>query len=445
MTEPDRPYHPIANLFPLLQGEEFEQLKADIAANGLLEAIWLHPDGSILDGRNRHRACIETGIEPRFRTWKGQGSLVSFVVSLNLHRRHLSSSQRAVVVLDVLPMLEAEARERQATSTGGADPQLTETIPEAEKGEAREQAADLFQTNPRYVSDAKRIQQDAPDLLEQVKGGTLTIPKATRELKKRKAKKKKQAREKTPEPAPLPVVKSPRLIVSRAEDMPEVEGETIDLIITSPPYNLGGNNWPMGGNGRVPRTDGIGYADDLDELAYQDWQVQCLIEFYRVAKPGASLFYNHKVRNVQGQIIHPMDWLRDERNPWTIRQEIIWDRGSTHNHNEFLFWPEDERIYWMTKGKPTLPERPIGMSNVWRFHGPVAGTWHPAPFSEELPERCIQALGREGITVLDPFAGSCPTCKVALRYGFEAVGVDVSQEYLERAAKENSWTMQNGI
>jgi len=235
--------------------------------------------------------------------------------------------------------------------------------------------------------------------------------------------------------------RSPRLIVSHAEDMPEVESESVDLIITSPPYNLGGNSWPMGGDGREPRADGIGYADDLDEFAYQDWQVQCLIEFYRVAKFGASLFYNHKVRNVRGGIVHPMDWLRDERNPWIVRQEIVWDRGSTHNHNESLFWPEDERLYWMTKGKPTLPNRPVGMSNIWRFHGPVAGTWHPAPFSEELPKRCIMAVGREGITVLDPFAGSCTTCKVALEYGYHAIGVDMLGEYLERAAQEYGWTM----
>lgn len=186
MDELDRPYHAIANVFPLLQGDDFEQLKADIAANGLLEAIWLHPDGSIIDGRNRHRACIETDTQPRFRTWDGQGSLVSFVVSLNLHRRHLSSSQRAVIALDVLPMLEAEAKERERAG-GIARQQGVEKIPhpEEQQGKARDQAAALFETNGRYVSDAKRIQQAAPDLLEQVRQGETTIPQAKRALVKR--------------------------------------------------------------------------------------------------------------------------------------------------------------------------------------------------------------------------------------------------------------------
>lgn len=180
-----RKYNEVADLFPLLDGSDFDELKADIGKNGLLESIWLHGDGSIIDGRNRHRACIETETEPHFRTWSGQGSLVAFVVSLNLHRRHLTSSQRAVIALDVLPMLEDEAKKRRfSTLKQNTVPEL---IPER-IGEARDQAASLFQTNSRYVQDAKKIQQQAPDLLESVKAGTVTIPQAKRELVKRQRK-----------------------------------------------------------------------------------------------------------------------------------------------------------------------------------------------------------------------------------------------------------------
>ena len=132
-VETKRPYHEVSSLFPLMEGDEYEQLKADIAQNGLLEAIWLHPDGSIIDGRNRHRACIETETEPRFRTWDGKGSLVGFVVSMNLHRRHLTSSQRAAIALDVLPFLEKEAKERQRTSAqeyGKGQSKVPEIFPE---------------------------------------------------------------------------------------------------------------------------------------------------------------------------------------------------------------------------------------------------------------------------------------------------------------------------
>lgn len=226
------------------------------------------------------------------------------------------------------------------------------------------------------------------------------------------------------------------------EKIGELASETIDLIITSPPYNLGTEEWPMGGQEfapRQPRATGIGYTDAMPEDEYQAWQLQVIAALYRVAKPGASFFYNHKVRQRNGEIIHPLDWLRKADNPWTLRQEIIWDRKSTHNHTSVLFWPQDERIYWFTKGKPDLPEQGIKLPSVWSFHGPLADTWHPAPFSEELPVRIMQSVERPGITVLDPFAGSFTTIKVALDRGHHAVGIDISLEYVTQAIEEHQW------
>lgn len=177
-----REYHPVANIFPLLQEEDFEKLKSDIEQNGQLEPIWLHPDGRIIDGRNRHRACLDLDIAPRFKTWDCNGSLVSFVVSLNLHRRHLTSSQRAAVALDILPMLEDEARERQGHGKTAPGKTLVEIIPEALSGNSRDHAAAVVGTNGRYISDAKAIKERAPELFEQIKTGEITIPQAKREI-----------------------------------------------------------------------------------------------------------------------------------------------------------------------------------------------------------------------------------------------------------------------
>lgn len=207
-------FHPAANLFPMLTGDEYQQLKADIATNGQLEPIWIHPDGRILDGRNRYMACCDLGIAPKTRQWNGQGSAVGFVVSLNIHRRHLTASQRAAISLDVLPMLEDEARERQ-----GARTDIVEIIPPSNNGKARDQAAALFQTNGRYVQEAKNIRHDAPDLYEAVKTGELTIPQAKHELQERKRD------ELRANPVPLPIGMYSTIVVDPPWPIEKIERE----------------------------------------------------------------------------------------------------------------------------------------------------------------------------------------------------------------------------
>lgn len=210
-----------------------------------------------------------------------------------------------------------------------------------------------------------------------------------------------------------------------------------DYGVTSPPYNLDDNKWDMGGEGRRKRS-GIEYAnhdDSMDQAEYESWQVELLNELHRVASPGASFFYNHKTRTLDGELIHPMRWL--SRTCWTIRQEIIWDRTSTHNHEPRLFWPVDERICWLTKGKPMLYGVNIGLPSVWREFGPVANTWHPAPFTIALPRMLLKAINAQpGSTIIDPFAGSCTTVKAAIEIGCNAIGIDKCGEYLERARVE---------
>lgn len=177
-------FHPVANIFPLMSGKDFEELTEDIRANGLHESIWLY-EGKIIDGRNRYLACVAADITPTYRTWDGRGSLVSFVVSLNLHRRHLTVSQRAVVSLDVMPMLEAEAKERY-NATVGRPSKLVEIFPPiTAPGKAREHAAAMFDVNSRYIQDAKKLQSVAPDLVDRIRGGELSIGEAKREVIKR--------------------------------------------------------------------------------------------------------------------------------------------------------------------------------------------------------------------------------------------------------------------
>lgn len=221
--------------------------------------------------------------------------------------------------------------------------------------------------------------------------------------------------------------------------------ETAEIIITSPPYNLG-NGKKYSKNENNGFRVGVTYDAHDDNMPwpdYMDWQVAALIEMYRVAKPGASLFYNHKVRTLGGELIHPMTWLARQDNPWTVRQEIIWNRKSTHNNPIQLFTQLDERIYWLTKGDPTLPDLPVDGSTVWDSHGPKfkQSDWHPAPFTDELPRMILRAMHvAPGTVVLDPFAGSCTTINVAAtEFKCTAIGVDVSCNYLVKSAEDNKW------
>jgi hypothetical protein len=86
--------HPLSEKYPLMDAEEFAAFKADLAAHGLKNPIWLF-EGRVLDGRNRLRACLELGIEPVFAEFEGsQSDAAAFVDSQNLHRRHLSRGWR---------------------------------------------------------------------------------------------------------------------------------------------------------------------------------------------------------------------------------------------------------------------------------------------------------------------------------------------------------------
>lgn len=203
MHEDERPYHEVANIFPLLQGAEFEQLKADIQENGLLEDITIHPDGSILDGRNRYRACIETGTPPRFKTWNGKGSLVAFVVSMNLHRRHLNETQRGLVAARLANMKQGERTDVEPCAN-------LRKVSQAE-------AAEMLNVSRRTVQAVKAVERKAPDLIPAMEAGEMTANKAIQTMRRREK-------------------------IGQLEDIASQEAKAIegvyDVIVIDPPWQM---------------------------------------------------------------------------------------------------------------------------------------------------------------------------------------------------------------
>lgn len=167
--------HPAADLFPMMPEDELRALADDIAANGLNQPIVTH-NGKILDGRNRFKACQLAMVQPETIEWEDPGcGPVAWVVSQNIQRRHLTASQRAALAVDLLPELEAEAKERQGSRS---DLNFVEKVPQSNEARSRDRAAELVQVNERYVSDAKRIASKRPDLFNKMKDGGVSIREA---------------------------------------------------------------------------------------------------------------------------------------------------------------------------------------------------------------------------------------------------------------------------
>jgi ParB-like chromosome segregation protein Spo0J len=160
MTE--HPFHPVANIFPLMGEAELDALAEDICTNGQRELIWRHRDGRIVDGRNRWLACRKLGIEPRTRTFGGEDAeLVRFVVSLNLHRRHLSTSQRAIIF------------QRLEELEHGGNRQ------DAKLHLDRDEVARLGKVSKRSLADAKVVNgRGAPELIKAVEQGRMPVSQA---------------------------------------------------------------------------------------------------------------------------------------------------------------------------------------------------------------------------------------------------------------------------
>jgi N6-adenosine-specific RNA methylase IME4 len=152
-------FHPVANIFPLMDEVALVDLKNDIAKHGLREPIWLHNDGRIIDGRNRFQACALAGVEPRFRTFLGSDDkLVAFVVSLNLHRRHLDESQRATVGAKLESLAHGQKKSDMPI------------------GISRAEAAEMLNVGERSIARAKHVlEQGAPELVAAVERGEVSV------------------------------------------------------------------------------------------------------------------------------------------------------------------------------------------------------------------------------------------------------------------------------
>ena len=217
--------------------------------------------------------------------------------------------------------------------------------------------------------------------------------------------------------------------------MKEMPDKFIDLVVTSPPYNLKnstGNGMKDGRGGKWKNAALVnGYAnydDNMPHDEYVKWQRACLTEMFRLIKEDGAIFYNHKWR-VQGGLLQDR---ADIVSGFPVRQIIIWKRKGGINFNHGYFLPTYEVIYLIAKPKFKLAPKANSYGDVWEFKQEMKNG-HPAPFPVALIDRIITSTTAK--VILDPFMGSGTTATTAMGNDRNFIGIDISQEYCEIAEK----------
>lgn len=352
-------FHEVSNIFPLMTEEEYRDLKEDIKENGLLEPIWTY-ENQIIDGRNRYSVCKELGIEPKYRKWNGEDSLISFVISLNINRRHLTASQKAAVALEALPFLEKEARKRQKTSGPGIlggkplPPQMEEAVLKEKPfyKEATAYTGKIFGVGRTYITEAKKLKKESPEKFKDIKEGKKTITQVKRELKEEK---RESRREKNRE-----LIKDKDIVA----DVNKIEAKFATIVIDPP--------WDWGDEG------------DVNQLGR--------------AKPDYSTMSIYEISQVPVDTLADVDchlylWITNRSLPkgfallekWGFRYIVLltWCKPSIGMGNYFR--GSTEQILFGVKGSQPLKRKDVG---TW-FHAP-RGKGHSTKPDEfyELVESC---------------------------------------------------------
>jgi len=250
------------------------------------------------------------------------------------------------------------------------------------------------------------------------------------------------------------------------ENMSELPDKSVNLMVTSPPYNIGIDYGNKHVNGKVVGSKGVKYSDSLPEEDYRKMLKKVIDETRRVLTDNGQIWFNIKNRYDGKQVIPPF-WVMDLFEGMYLKNLIIWnyDWGGSTNKR---FAPRYEYVFFYTKHKdeytfnldevkiPALNYRPDryksqlkNPSDVWRMAlvsgNEIERTNHPAQYPEELIERIILTGTNEGEIVLDPFMGSGTTAVVAKQLNRHYVGYEIMKDYIEMANKRIEKNSNNKI
>lgn len=164
--------HEYAELFPMMEAAELEKLAADVKDNGLAHPLVLDQHGRLVDGRNRQKACEMAGVEPATQTrhFADDAAVLRFVVGANVHRRHLSESQRAMIAAQVANLEDGQKK-------SDADRGRSIDLPAISQADA----AEMFSIGEATVRRAAAVHRNGtPELRQAVKDGEIKVSAAAK-------------------------------------------------------------------------------------------------------------------------------------------------------------------------------------------------------------------------------------------------------------------------
>jgi len=221
--------------------------------------------------------------------------------------------------------------------------------------------------------------------------------------------------------------------------------ESIDLVITSPPYNVN-----LGHN-KYNKSPYDLYSDNIEHKQYIAWLKSIFVDIYRVLKPGGRVCINigdgkngavPTSSDVMHFMTHELKYL-----PLT---QIIWNKNQTSNRTAWgsfvspsapsfpspfehilVFAKDSRKLQHQGETDLTKNEFIAWSSRLWSFppERKQRKIGHPAMFPEELPTRCMKIFSWVGATVLDPFMGSGTTAVAAIANNRNFIGFEISEEY----------------
>jgi len=221
------------------------------------------------------------------------------------------------------------------------------------------------------------------------------------------------------------------------DTMAKMPDNFVDLVITSPPYNVWRNRRTQARKADYWKRTNVIYDkhdDSMSDDDYEAWQTKVINEMVRVLKPTGTIAYNHKDQIFNFCVTSPLEWILKTNSVY--RQRITWDRGGMQAFNNVRFYRNEEDIYILGKQAKgfTWNKEYAKYMSIWRIT-PERGSAHPAPFPEEIPNRLISAFSNEGDLVYDPFMGSGTTAKMAIVNKRNWIGSEISEEYCQIIAK----------